>query len=1115
METMLIKQAEESYIRTPDQRLRVFVSSSLRELAPEREVVHQAIEQLHLIPVMFESGARPHPPQELYRSYLTQSHIFIGIYWESYGWVAPGMEISGLEDEYQLGKNLPKLIYIKHPAPKREPALEEMLQRVKGEEKVCYKYFSSPEELGKLISGDIVLLLSERFEQTMVGSSLPSRQAAVVKNNLPQELTPFIGREQLMASISQLLEKGDKRLVTLSGLGGVGKTRLALKVASEHQGLYPDGVWLVELGSFSDPSLVVRAAADVFSLREEQSRSLEQILVDYLYDKNLMIVLDNCEHMVDAAARLVETILKGAPGVQVIATSRELLGVAGEVSRGIPPLSIPDLQDETSVEELRRYEAINLFIERAFEVKPDFTLSDLNAAAVAKICARLDGIPLAIELAAARLRVLPVEEIAAKLDDRFRFLVGNHSALPRQQTLRALIDWSYDLLQECERILFRRLSVFSGGWTVEAAEFVCSGEGIEQDKVLDLITQLADKSLVNVSIEDGIGRYQFLDTIHQFSGERLQESEEFDRVRQRHAEFFLNLAETSFKELWGKDQEYWLQNLKAERDNLRLALESLSSSEGEEDSVLRMAGSLWRFWEICGYFSEGRRYLEHALDINPNAEPYLRAKGLRGLGMLACQQGDYSQAEILHAESLSIFSKLEHKPGVGRELSVLGEIAWQQGNYQRALELQTESLALRYEIKDHPGIAASLGHLGNMARDRGRFQYANELLEESLKIRRELGNELDIALALNSLGLVAHEQCEYERAKSLFQEALSIYLKLGDQPGKAKTLQNLGNIARDQGDFNRAKMLFDECLGIRKDNADTEGIAQTTGSLAMVAFFQGNYVQAIVEAEKSLSLYKELGVKRGTILAMEILAFVANYQGDYGRSISLAKKSHDQAVEIKSPRQIAYAKMLFGLNEYAHGNLKEANDYFQESRMMFSGVGDRRNAAHALVNLARTAYRLGDAESSMAYLEESLSISGELGIKWSLAFSLEIKGLLLRSAGDTQGAFELFVESLEISVEQNNLQGIDNCLGALAGLAVMAGQGELAAHFFAFTERVREEVGVKLSHHDQEEYSYFLALMRDQLDETSFNSAWSEGRLMRLEQVLDELMVWKESQPFR
>jgi predicted ATPase len=1114
MENTLTKLAEPALIRTPDQRLRVFISSTIQELSPEREIVRKSIERLQLIPVLFESGARPHPPQELYQAYLSQSHIFLGIYWQSYGWVAPGEEISGLEDEYQLAKDMPRLIYVKVPAPQRELALITMLDRIKNENSACYKYFSSLDELETLIANDIVLLLSERFESSLGIRQIANRQAMDTGHNLPQELTTFIGRDSQVASLTSLIASGTERLVTLTGPGGVGKTRLALKVASRQLDQFKDGVWLVELANLSDPSLIIRFLADALFVREEKNRPLLDTLVDHLYNKRLLLVLDNCEHLILEVTRLVEVILRGAPEVKVLATSREPLGVPGEIARFIPPLPAPELHEPVSLAELRQYDAVDLFVDRAIAVNQDFTLTPDNAAAVAQICARLDGIPLAIELAAARLRILSVQEIASRLEDRFRLLVGNRSALPRQRTLRALIDWSYDLLSEDERMLLRRLSVFSGGWTLESAEQVCSGEGIEKGQVLDLLTQLIDKSLVIPDLQVEKGRYQFLDTIHKYCQERLQESGEIDQFARKHAEYFMDIAEQSYGELWGPNQNFWLQQLAAEHDNLRSALESLINMPGQEELVLRLAGSLWRFWEIRGYISEGRGWLEHALAITPDADRNLRANAMRGAGILACQQGDYMQAELMHAQSLALFRELEFKLGIGRQLDALGEIAWFQGNYPKALEMHTESLAIRYEINDQEGVAASLENLGNIARDRGTYHYASELLEESLEVYRELGNELYIARSLNNLGVVAYRQCEYQRAYSLYEEALSIHLRLDDKLGTSNSLHNLGNLAKDQGDFNRAIKLYNECLAIRTELADKLGIAQATACLAEVAFFQGNYARAADLADESLSLFRILGVMRGIILSMQVLGFVAHYQGNDQRAISLANESLDLSIEIKSPRQIAYAKGLFGLNEYANGNLDKAMVFFQEALSIFREVDDCRNVAHILVNLARTAYRQGDSASSLDYLAESLSISRELEINWSLAFSLEIKGLLQRSMGEYQEAFDLFLESLQISVEQKNLQGIDNCLGALAGLAFMGGQLERAARLFAFTEQLREQVGVKLSHADQLEYYHFLDILRDQMDDVAYEAAWSTGASQALEQVLEELEDWRVNQPF-
>jgi non-specific serine/threonine protein kinase len=674
------------------------------------------------------------------------------------------------------------------------------------------------------------------------------------------------------------------------------------------------------------------------------------------------------------------------------------LGLVGEQIRNISPLSVPSSQEQLKNERLTDYEAVNLFVERAKAVSPAFILTDQNAAAVAEICARLDGIPLAIELAAARVRVLSVEDIADRLDDRFRLLTGNRRALPRQQTLKALIDWSYDLLKDKERVLFHRLSVFSGSWTLQAIEEVCSGGSIQSDEVLDLLTCLIDKSLVIVKFNGENKRYQFLDTIFKYSLSRLVENNELDEFASRHAKYFSKLVEASYGKLWGPKQADTLSTLELELDNLRIALEWMANAPGSEEMLLRMAGSLWRFWEIRGYISEGRSWLERALAKNPKSSAYLRANGLRGAGNLARQQGDYEQAKVMHGQSLTLFREMGdgHKLGTARELDVLGEIAQYQGDYSLATKLHSESLALRYEIDDKEGIAISLGQLGVIALDRGQIQQARELLEESLKLNRELGDKLYTALSLNNLGFVAYHQCEYRHAISLFEEALSIYRELNDRLGISNTLLNLGNVVKDRGELKLAKTFYIECLVLKKEIGDKRGIARATAALAEVIFLQGNYLRAAELAEQSLTLSRNLSFKRGVIVSLVLIAYIAQYQGDYDRAFSLAEESLKLSTDLDYPRAIAYAKEVFGLNTYAQGDLVTAIELFQEALATFQKINDKRSVAFTMINLARTAYRQGDHASAMHHLDESISIARELETQWILGFVLEIKGLLQR-----------------------------------------------------------------------------------------------------------------------
>jgi predicted ATPase/transcriptional regulator with XRE-family HTH domain len=511
--------------------------------------------------------------------------------------------------------------------------------------------------------------------------------AASNLTDLPVPMTSFIGRARELAAVKQRFSSA--RLLTLTGPGGCGKTRLALQAAAELADKFADGVCFVELAPLGDPRLVPQSVASALGVREEPTRPLPVTLIDTLHRRQLLLVLDNCEHLIAACAELAHILLSACPQLHVLATSREVLGVAGEMAWRVPPLASPDPQRPVPVEHLLQYEAVQLFVERARTVQPTFTVTERNAAAVAQVCHRLDGIPLAIELAAARVKVLTVEQIAARLDDRFRLLTGgSRIALPRQQTLQAAIDWSYDLLSEPERRLWRRLSVFAGGWTLEAAEAVCAGAGLDAAEVLDRLTSLVDKSLVTVDAMAGEARYRLLETIRQYGREKLERSGEAAVIRRQHLEWHVGLAERAEPELTGPDQAVWLEKLEAEHDNLRAALEwSQVEAQGEQIG-LRVAAALWRFWLVHGHLREGRRWLEGMLAGSPEAWPAVRAKALYGAGALAEDQGDYAAARAFFAESLAL----------RRELLDAGAFAerWAEG---RAMTLEQ---AICYALETPP-----------------------------------------------------------------------------------------------------------------------------------------------------------------------------------------------------------------------------------------------------------------------------------------------------------------------------------------------------------------------------------------------------------------------------
>jgi predicted ATPase/class 3 adenylate cyclase len=698
---------------------------------------------------------------------------------------------------------------------------------------------------------------------------LRSLDSAALPNNLPSQVTSFIGREREMGEIKALLGSsttrrlGRTRLLTLTGAGGAGKTRLALQVAADLLDTYPEGVWLVELAALTDPALVPFAVAQALSVPEEAGTEILRTLTDALRSKRLLIVMDNCEHLVAACARVASELIRMCPGVDLLATSREALRIAGESQYRVPSLALPDPGEPPSVAGVARCESVRLFVERARAVAPSFVLTDGSAPALVSVCRRLDGIPLAIELAAARVRAMPAEQIAARLDDRFRLLTGgSRTALPRQQTLRALIDWSYDLLSEQETVLLNRLSVFAGGWTLEAAERVCADLArIERWEVLDLLTALVDKSLVIYEpagrageageLSAGDQRYRLLETIRQYAQERLGDSEGETVWRGRHRDYFVLLADETDKKLRGPEQVAGLARLAAEHDNLRAALAwcHKESGEGHEggttpgaDGALRLCSTLWWFWMVRGFLSEGRAHCAAALSAPAGAaeRTATRAKALSGAGTLAQLQGDYIAARRSYEESLAILREQEDPMGMSQVLGNLGITVQSQGDYALARSLHEESLAISRALNDRKGIADDLNNLGYVAYAQGDYDAARSLYEQGLPILRELGDSQGVANALNNLGSIASDQGDYAAARALFEESLAAYRELGNRWSIAISLLNLGIVARDQADYTSARSLLAEGLTMQRELGDQQIIAVSLEAFATLAAKQGD-----------------------------------------------------------------------------------------------------------------------------------------------------------------------------------------------------------------------------------------------------------------------------------
>jgi predicted ATPase/class 3 adenylate cyclase len=636
-------------------------------------------------------------------------------------------------------------------------------------------------------------------------------------NNLPLQPTPLVGREREVSEIAERLGREEVRLLTLTGPGGTGKSRLALQAAADLLEEFDDGVFFVSLATITDPELVPSAIAKPLGVKESPERSLEESLEAYLQQKRLLLILDNFEQVLEGAP-LVGDLVSACPNLKVLATSRIPLGLYWEQEYPVPPLEVPDSLRLPPPERLTQYEAVKLFVERARAVKPDFEVTNESAPALAEICIRLDGLPLAIELAAARVRVLPPHQMLERLGNRLKLLKGGARDLPaRQQTLRGTIDWSYDLLNEEEKALFWRLSVFSRGHTLEAAEEVCDPEG--KLDALEVVGSLLEKSLLRR--EEGVGgepRFVMLETVHEYAREKLEESGQAEEVKRKHAEYFLALADEADRELKGPHQLEWLQRLESEHDNMRAAL-SWAKGRQKNELGLRLAGALWRFWWTRGYDSEGRRWLEGALAMDGRGSVESRAMALAGVGALASHQGDFDRAEEALVEGLELLvgEQTERSEVKLHLLLTLGHVELETEDYDKATRLFEESLSLSREEGNGWGLARSVMSLATVVHEQDELERATELYEEGMDLFREQGDKLGLARCLNNLGLVMYSQGDLGRAAELTEESVSLLRELGAGADTAVGLCNLGWMVLLRNDIGRAADLFIECLDLAWD----------------------------------------------------------------------------------------------------------------------------------------------------------------------------------------------------------------------------------------------------------------------------------------------------------
>ncbi len=710
----------------------------------------------------------------------------------------------------------------------------------------------------------------------------PLKTLDIPPHNLPVQLTSLIGRKQEIATIQQLLQREDVRLLTLTGTGGTGKTRLALQVAAELSDLFLDGVYFVNLAPISNPALVVSTIAQTLNIKEVAGQSLLDLLKGSLHWKRLLLLLDNFEQVVDAAVD-VAGLLVVCPNLKVLVTSRMPLHVRGEQEFAVPPLALPDLKHVSDLMTLSQYEAVALFLARAQAVKPDFQMTNASAPAIAEICIRLDGLPLAIELAAARVKLLPPQALLAWLGQRLAVLTsGARDAPTRQQTLRNTIKWSYDLLDAQEQKLFRWLSVFVGGCTLEAIEAVCYSASDEKTDILDRVSLLIDKSLLQQIEQEGKGpRLVMLEMIREYGLEMLTVSGEMELVRQAHAEFYLQLAEQAEPELKGSAQIEWLERLEQEHANLRAALEwLLGQGRTGGEPALRLGCALKYFWVLRGHSSEGRAFLEQALATRANVGSSLRARALLAAGLLAHIQVDYARAEALFQESLALARDLDEPHCIVEALQHLG-VTLCFRDFNRSCALLEEALPLARDLGDPWFIAWSVFLLGIRHAMQQDHTAARSLLEESLALSRKIGNPWRIA---DSLRTLAGEISEHdpERARTLLEEALALVRDIGDKRGAAMSLLSLGDLALEQGEITSAQSLLEEALRSFKELGEMQGIANTLLLLGELATTQGNYMSAHDLYEESLALANEPIIQDPQMLAagLEGLAEVVAAQGE-------------------------------------------------------------------------------------------------------------------------------------------------------------------------------------------------------------------------------------------
>lgn len=881
--------------------------------------------------------------------------------------------------------------------------------------------------------------LYESIKQTGVRES-----AAARLTNLPKPLTSFIGREEEIEEIKQTLAA--HALVTLTGAGGAGKTRLSIELGRALVSAYGAGVWWVDLSPLADAERVPDAVAKSLGVQEKPNQPLTETIVEFLRAKPLLLVVDNCEHLVAACAALIQTLLTQCENLRVLATSREALGIVGEQVYRVPSLALPATEDaattiremQTAPDQLQSYAAVHLFVERARAHAAKFQLSHHNASQIVRICQRLDGIPLALELAAARTASLSVEEIANRLDDRFRLLTsGSRAALPRQQTLRALIDWSYDLLTDEERVLFRRLAVFAGGWTLEALTAIAGGADQEAQSsalpvsasfiVQAILNGLVSKSLVQVHFVGDERRYTIMETIREYAREKLNAADESARMGERHLDHFLKQAERAEPNLYGADQVQWLNRHEVENDNLRAALHT-ARDKGDAARLMRLCIALTQFWQERNHWSDGREWLERAIEMaQAQSDPSTEFRKCRGwvlvrAASMAALQGDNQRAQGLAEQGLAIFRELDDTRGIAAGLYQLGAWVGTCGALTHARELLEQGLALARDAHDRYLEVLCLQEIGKVTRNLGDIHAARGWLEDALTASRALGASARTATILNSLGILAGRQADYAAAQSLYEASLALYRELGKKLEAAGILSNLGLVAIYQGEYEKARQVFEAGLAQMRELNDRVHTASMLATLGDILRKQKNHALARSTLAECLALYRELGNTRGRAIALLYLACIDLVDGDVSQ---------------------------------AERNLAEGLSLAREAK--------QKGAISALLHTrGHVAVVKGDYVAARADYTESIALARDAGDKWFVA----------------------------------------NCLIGLARLDALTGKIERGIELGAASENLRAGLGMRFDPIEEEIQRTTLATGRAALEPAAFDAAWARGGALTMEQAV-------------